>query len=36
MKKVLIDRMNEKEKKNSLSEVKLLSAIKHPNIVSLV
>jgi serine/threonine protein kinase len=36
MKKILINRMTPKEKANSLSEVRLLSAIAHPNIVSLV
>lgn len=36
MKKILLNSMTAKERANALSEVKLLSSIKHPNIVSLV
>ena len=36
MKKIMLNRMTPKEKANALSEVKLLTSISHPNIVSLV
>lgn len=36
MKKIQLSRMSPREKSNALSEVRLLSAISHPNILSLV
>jgi NIMA (never in mitosis gene a)-related kinase len=36
LKKVSLERMSRKERQNALNEVKLLSAIKHPHVVSLV
>jgi NIMA (never in mitosis gene a)-related kinase len=36
MKKIQLSRMSPREKSNALSEVRLLSAINHPNILPLV
>ena len=34
LKKVNMDSLNEKEKENSINEVRILASIKHPNIIS--
>jgi NIMA (never in mitosis gene a)-related kinase 1/4/5 len=36
MKKIQLTRMTPRERTNALSEVRLLSAIRHPNVVALV
>lgn len=36
MKKIQLTRMTPRERANALSEVRLLSAIRHPNVVGLV
>lgn len=36
MKKIQLTRMSPKERANALSEVRLLSAIRHPNVLALV
>ena len=34
IKKVKIQKLSEKEKKNALSEIRIMASIKHPNIIS--
>jgi len=36
LKKVTVSKMEPKAKKNAINEVKLLSLIKHPNVVGLI
>ena len=34
MKKVIVTKLNEREKENALNEIRILASINHPNVVS--